>query len=99
MMFRAPRTKLPPSKSKKFSKVKVENVVNPPKIPAIKNERKCEFKVNGRVKIKPIKKPPKIFTQIVPKGKVCGKMRFIKPIINTRKTAPIKPPEPIAKIL
>lgn len=55
-----------------LSKVKAENVVNPPQIPDIKKSFQLSFAANvlkARPQKSPIKKHPIIFTTKVPHGK------------------------------
>jgi hypothetical protein len=82
----------------RFSLAKVENVVNPPQKPTVRNIFHPELNkelLSDKPYISPIRKHPVIFTKKVPKGKAEGKLFCIIRDVRNLDTLPRNPPVPI----
>jgi len=80
-----------------FSLAKVENVVNPPQKPAVRNIFHPGLNkelLSERPYINPMRKQPAIFTKKVPKGKADGKLFCINRDARNLDTLPMNPPAP-----
>lgn len=77
------------------SKLKEEKVVNPPRIPMVRNIFNDGSEINFSSSIvirKPMAKQPIRLTKRVPKGKLAGKILCIAPDSQYLKDAPMPPP-------
>ena len=77
----------------------MENVVNPPQKPTVRNifhPGLSNELLSESPYINPIKKHPAMFTKNVPKGKADGKLSCINRDARNRDTLPKNPPVPIS---
>ena len=88
-MFKKPFTSSPSSKNFTLSRLKLENVVNPPSIPTTRNTLTLWLKF--RQNKTPITKLPSTFTPSVVRGKW---LNFSSSPAKNLHPAPIKPPSP-----
>ncbi len=81
-----------------FSSVNDENVVKPPQIPTIRNNRRFAD-INSLLEATPAKKPiiklPDMFTISVPKGTENNCTDKFNRAVRNRKILPINPPKPM----
>lgn len=98
--FKPPVKYLPSEIKETVSKLNVENVVSPPKIPVVRKIRTVSGIGNITLAsiIKPMINPPTTFTRSVPKGK-SPKDFAVAQVTMYLNAAPINPPTPTAKSL
>src|SRR5665213_168487 len=99
--YAPPANTCPRSNSKYASKENVENVVNPPQIPIVRNTRqnwdKSHRSANDSTNV-PIKNEPTILMMSVPQGKLRPKSFPDSMPTKYRATDPIAPPKATAKM-